>query len=288
MTLAIEAVACQNRLGEGPFWDRRDQVLYWVDINSARLFSLHPESGQMDFAQLPLTVTAMGAREAGGLVVATRSGLGYYDPLDRRLETVLSVLPDDDEGRFNDGRVDPLGRFWAGTYNKNRHPTSKLYRFDPDLTVHTMERHLVNSNGIDWSPDHRTMYHTHTTELTIYAYDFDPSTGETENRRAFIQVPETPGEGRPDGLTVDSEGFLWSARYGGGKIVRYDPEGKFVQEIHLPVRNVTSCEFGGQELNTLFITTAWSGPAYEPGSQEGNLFFVQTAVSGLPKPSFQG
>lgn len=288
MTQVVATIACQNRLGEGPFWDPRDQVLYWVDIDSARLFSYRPENRRLGYAQLPLTITALGARAAGGLIVATRTGFGFYDPVHNHLEEVHNVLDEDDHLRFNDGGVDPLGRFWAGTYNKNHKPTSALYRFDPDYSVHLIEENLVNSNGIDWSPDQKILYHTHTTERTIYAYDFDPVSGETENRRVFIQVPDEPGEGRPDGLTVDSEGFLWSARYAGSKVVRYDPSGRIEREITLPVINVTACEFGGPNLNTLYITTSWSSPTPEPNSQEGNLFSIEVNVPGKSKPFFKG
>lgn len=288
MHQAVSTVACQNRLGEGPFWDDRDKTLYWVDIDSARLFSFHPETGRVGYAQLPLTITALGARAAGGLVVATRTGLGYYDPSQDKLEQVHNVLKEDDHLRFNDGAVDTLGRFWAGTYNKNHKPASALYRFDPDGSVHVIEKGLVNSNGIDWSPDNKILYHTHTTERTIYAYDFDPVTGEVENRRVFVRVPDEPGEGRPDGLTVDSEGFIWSARYAGGKVVRYDPTGRIEREILLPVINVTSCELGGPNLNTLYITTAWSNPTPKPESQEGNLFAIEVNVTAKPKPLFLG
>ena len=284
----IEVVACHNRLGEGPYWDNRDQTLYWVDIDSARLFSFQPMSGQVAFTQLPLTITAIGARASGGLVVATRTGLGFFDPVHRALHGAHTILEEDDILRFNDGAVDPLGRFWAGTYNQDHQPTSALYRFDPDLSIHLIEKDLVNSNGIDWSPDRKTMYHTHTTERTIYAYDFDPESGEVGNRRAFICVPDEPGEGRPDGLTVDSEGFIWSARYAGGKICRYDPEGRIERAYTLPVINVTACEFGGPDRNILYITTAWSSPTQHPESQEGNLFSIETGFTGKHKPLFLG
>jgi sugar lactone lactonase YvrE len=289
-TAAISRVDCRNLLGEGPFWDERNATLYWVDIQAARLYSLIPESNQLDFLQLPMAATALGARASGGLIAASRVGLAAIDPLERAFTRLVDVLDDSPDLRFNDGAVDPLGRFFAGTYSGAHQPVSRLFRFDPDQSVTVIQEGLVNSNGIDWSPDHRTMYHTHTTERTIYAYDFDPATGEMTNRHAFIQVPDAEGEGVPDGLTVDRDGFLWSARYYAGKVVRYDPDGQVEREIRVPAQNVTSCVFGGPNRSTLFITTARTQPKEppRPDEQDGNLFVLETDTAGQPVTAFRG
>ncbi|HEX8231281.1 MAG TPA: SMP-30/gluconolactonase/LRE family protein, partial [Chloroflexia bacterium] len=193
------------------------------------------------------------------------------------------------ESRFNDGAVDPEGRFWAGTMTHDGSASSSLYRLDPDYSVHTMAAGLTISNGIGWSPDGRTMYHTDTEKQVIHAYDFDAATGNIENRRDFVRTSEE--EGFPDGLTVDAEGFVWSAFYGGWQIVRYDSDGKREREVRLPVANVTACTFGGHDLTDLYITTAWSGLNEEQRREQplaGDLFLLHTNIKGQPQLKFRG
>lgn len=279
----------RNRLGEGPIWNSREGALYWVDIEHNAFHRLVTATGKHDTFRADLPVCTLAFREAGGLVIATRDGFAFWD-----LETgELQPISDPEAGkegthRFNDGAVDRQGRFWAGTMSPPD-ATSALYRLDPDLSVHEMETGLTISNGIGWSPDNRTMYFTDTPPKIIYAYDFDPITGEIENRRPFVYTPEE--DGAPDGLAVDSEGFVWSARWGGWKITRYDPDGKVESEVRLPVAQVSSCAFGGPALTELYITTAWSGLRAEARRAQpmaGDLFRLQTDVRGLPEPKFDG
>jgi sugar lactone lactonase YvrE len=152
-----------------------------------------------------------------------------------------------------------------------------------------METGLTISNGIGWSPDNKTMYFTDSMPRTIYAYDFDPITGAIENRRSFIHTPDEPGV--PDGLTVDSEGFIWSARWDGWKITRYDPDGKLEREIEVSAQRPTSCTFGGPDLDELYVTSAsvgmdWMDRVKQPAA--GNLFRIRVDVKGLPEPKFAG
>jgi sugar lactone lactonase YvrE len=236
-----------------------------------------------------MPVGALAFREAGGLVLAVRDGLALWDFSKSRLDFVADTELEKKESRFNDGAVDPEGRFWAGTMTLDGSASSSLYRLDPDYSVHTMATGLTISNGIGWSPDGKTVYHTDTEKQVIYAYDFDPATGHIENRRDFVRTSEE--EGFPDGLTVDAEGFVWSAFYGGWRVVRYGPDGKREREVRLPVANVTACTFGGPDLTDLYITTAWSGLSDEQRREQplaGDLFLLLTDIKGQPQVKFRG
>lgn len=204
-----------------------------------------------------------------------------------KLEFIADPEADKPEARFNDGAVDRQGRFWAGTISEGF--ANSLYRLDPDGTVQKMETGIGISNGIGWSPDNKTMYFTDTPARVIYAYDFDLATGAIENRRTFVQVPEE--EGFPDGLTVDSEGFIWSAHWDGWKITRYDPTGKVEREIQVLVQRPTSCTFGGAELNELYLTSASVGlsqAALKDQPLAGDLFRLKVEVKGLEEPKYLG
>jgi len=276
-------VEAHNQLGEGPLWDSRTQTLYWVDIEQSTILSYQPDTRSVTQHRVDRQVTSLGKSAGGRLIVTHRTGFSYYSPDTNTLQPILDIIQEDPDLRFNDGRVDPLGSYFAGTYSKSHRPIGKLYRFSPPDGLDIIEEGLINSNGIGWSPDNRIMYHTDTGRKTIYAYDYDPLTGAVANRRVFVQVSEEKGEGVPDGLAVDEHGFIWSARYYGSRIVRYDPDGKVEREIRLPVENITSCAFGGKDLCTLFITTAASS-ARSP--LDGALFQLVGDIKGLEPPTF--
>ncbi|HEV2579310.1 MAG TPA: SMP-30/gluconolactonase/LRE family protein, partial [Ktedonobacteraceae bacterium] len=171
----------------------------------------------------------------------------------------------------------------------SRQPEGSLYRLDPDHSLHVMETNIRISNGIGWSPDRRLMYFTDSPLRMIYVYDFDAASGALENRRPFVHTPTEKGV--PDGLTVDSEGFIWSACWGGWKITRYDPAGKVERVLQLPVQYPTSCAFGGASLDELFITSAWTALSEEKRRQQplaGDLFRADVGVKGLEEPKFAG
>jgi sugar lactone lactonase YvrE len=285
---AVERVlAVQNKLGEGPVWNADEQALYWVDIEQGRVHRLQPATGAHDVFELGLPVGALGFRASGGLVTATRDGFAFWDPQANDLRFVADPEADRPDARFNDGAVDRQGRFWAGTMGRG--PTSSLYRLDPDGSVHRMETGVTIANGIGWSPDNRTMYFTDSLLRAIYAYDFDPATGAIENRRPFVHAPDE--EGVPDGLVVDSQGFVWSARWGGWKVTRYDPTGCVEREVRLPVQYPTSCTFGGPQLDELYITSAWTALSEEERGKQpwaGDLFRLRAGVRGLAEPKFLG
>jgi sugar lactone lactonase YvrE len=285
-------LAVQNILGEGPLWNSEEQALYWVDIYGHRFYRYEPATGELESFNVGLPVGALALRKAGGLVMATKRGFAFWD----RQEGLRSIVDPEAHkpySRFNDGAVDRQGRFWAGTMCDPEdgcpQPESSLYRLDPDLSLHVMATEVGIANGIGWSPDQRLMYFTDSPLRMIYVYDFDAATGTIENRRPFVHTPEEKGV--PDGLTVDSEGFVWSACWGGGKITRYDPTGKVERVIQLPVQYPTSCTFGGPSLDELYITSAWTALSEEKRRQQplaGDLFRLRTDIKGQEEPKFAG
>jgi len=280
--------AAQAELGEGPIWHPDEQVLYFVDIMRGRLHQFNPETGNHTVTELGVVIGSMGVRAAGGWVMATRKGFAYWDAAARTMEWIGDPDADESEDvRFNDGKTDPMGRFWAGKMSNS--PTNCLYRLDPDQSIHRMESGIGVSNGLGWSPDLKTFYYTDSPARVIFTYDYDASSGNISNQRVFAKIPK--GGGFPDGLAVDSEGCIWSARWGGWKIVRYFPDGRIDCEISMPVEFPTSCTFGGPGLDELYITSAFIEiPADRRKDQPlaGDVFRVKIGVKGLPEPKFLG
>lgn len=280
-------LASQAELGEGPVWHPVEKVLYFLDITKGRLHRYDPLSEQYVVTELGLVVGSMGVRENGGWVMATRKGFAL-----RNAAGDLAFIgdPDADENesvRFNDGKTDPTGRFWAGKMSNT--PTNSLYRLDGDGSIHRMESGIGVSNGLGWSPDLKTFYYTDSPAKKIFAYDYDASSGMISNRRDFVVVPHDGGS--PDGLAVDSEGCIWSARWGGWKVVRHAPDGSVLAEIPMPVELPTSCAFGGPNLDELYITSAYVAVPVERRAAQpmaGDLFRIKTGVKGLPEPFFKG
>jgi sugar lactone lactonase YvrE len=281
-------VSAQNKLGEGPVWHPFEQALYWLDIDQNCLLRYDPKTKIHAVTDLGLMVTAMGVRAAGGFVMATGNGFALWDPGTKEF-TFLGNPDEAGDTRFNDGKTDRQGRFWAGKMSSR--PTNSLFRLDADHSIHRMENGIAISNGLGWSPDNRTFYYTDSQAKVIFAYDFDPATGSLSRRRVFAQIPPAASEGLPDGLAVDEEGCIWSARWGGWKVVRYRPDGSGDREIPMPVEFPTSCAFGGPELKDLYITSAWVEVLPERRSEQpqaGDLFCLRTDVRGLAEPLYQG
>jgi sugar lactone lactonase YvrE len=290
MSSVEHIVSVQSCLGEGPIWHPTEQVLYWLDIVNGQLHRYDPTDHVHKVHELGVVTGSMGLRASGGFVLATRSGFAFWDRESGKLTYIDN--PDADENgdvRFNDGKTDPQGRFWAGKMSNQS--TNSLFRLDPDRSIHRMESGIGVSNGLGWSPDHRTFYFTDSPAHEIYAYDFDPDTGDISNRRIFASIPNRPEEGVPDGLAIDVEGCIWSARWGGWKIVRYAPDGSIEREIPMPVEFPTSCAFGGANLDELYITSAWVEiKEGMRGGQPmaGDIFRFKTPVRGFPEPFFAG
>lgn len=284
--MSVEAacvVDCRNVLGEGALWCPREQRLWWIDIAAPSLWTCDAQGDGLAHWPLPKPPGSFALRRDGGFLIAFRNGLATLDKPGAELKW-LSGLDLGDE-RFNDGKVDRAGRFWAGTLDRKLgSPIGQLYRVAPGFQVTAMDRGFTISNGIGWSPDDRSMYFTDTPSRRIYRYDFDLATGEISNRRVFVEVE--PGQGGPDGLTVDAEGGVWSAQFDRACLNRYSPDGKLERSIRLPVQRPTSCTFGGAQFATLFVTSASMDLAPQPHA--GGLFALDPGVRGLPEPRFAG
>lgn len=284
-------LAVHNQLGEGPVWNADEQLLYWVDINSGCYFRWNPATGTHERIDVGTKIGVLALRASGGLVMAVRDGFAFWDPQKQALTYIARPQQDQPQVRFNDGAVDCGGRFWAGTMNEDEEGDilGTLWRLDPDGSVHEMETYVGTSNGIGWSPDNKTMYFTDSRLRIIYAYDFDAASGDIANRRTFVHMPGDVA--CPDGLAVDSEGFVWSASWDGSRIMRYDPEGKVERVIETPALRTTACTFGGPNLDELYITSAWVGLSEEQKEQyplSGDLFRLKVGIKGLPKYKFGG
>ena len=266
--------------GEGPCWDAQSQSLYWVDISAGRVHRLS-EAGVHSSWDVGKTVGAVVTRASGGLVAAADNGFVALDTLTGEV-TELAHAPGKPGSRMNDGKCDQAGRFYAGSVAEDDSPgKGSFYRLDPDGTVTVLMTDLGISNGLGWNPDNTLMYYTDSLDYRVDVMDYDAATGELGERRPFISLGS--GGTVPDGLTVDAEGGVWVAVWGGGVVQRYDPSGRLTGVVRLPASNVTSCTFGGPGLTRLFITTA-SGP----GRSAGSLFTCQAGVAGLPSHPYRG
>lgn len=277
-------------LGEVPYWDAKTAVLYWADIDGRMVFRFDPASGRRQHFAVAHEVGGIVPRDGGGFVTAIDSGLAY---LDADLTTFdIFAMPEKDQPktRFNDGKCDRRGRFWAASTDRNeREPLAALYCLHRSGQLVREVDGVIVGNGLGWSLDNKTMYFTDTGISTIFALDYDIETGKTANRRVFATVDDTTGF--PDGLTVDAEGFIWSAHWQGWRITRYAPDGRVDRVIEMPVPNITSLAFGGPALDRLFVTTARSELTDQEISEaplSGGLFVVDAGVSGLPEPRFAG
>ncbi len=277
-------------LGECPVWSPAEQVLYWVDINAPALNRFDPATGRNVAMPMPESIGCFALRRAGGFVVALRGGL-WLARADGSLDRKVADAPyDPAHHRFNDGRCDASGRFFAGTMNEARDANSaSLIRLDPDFRVTPILADVMISNGLAWSPDGRTMYHADTPTLAVRAFDYDANTGTPSNPRVFAQW--TTDTDRPDGAAVDSAGNYWVAFYRGGKVVKLSPQGAVLAEFATPAMCPTMCAFGGADLRTLYVTSAREMRDADELArlpQSGGIFALAVATPGLPEPQFAG
>ena len=277
-------------LGECPVWSAAEQALYWVDINAPSLNRFDPATGRNKSMPMPESIGCFAPRRSGGFVVALRSGL-WLARADGTLERKVADAPyDQAHHRFNDGRCDAAGRFFAGSMNEKRDANSaSLMRLDPDFRVTRVLDDVMISNGLAWSPDGRTMYHADTPTHTIRAFDYDATSGTPSCPRVFAQWSgETD---RPDGAAVDSAGNYWSAFYRGGKVVKLSPRGSILAEYATPAMCPTMCAFGGPDLRTLYVTSARQMREDDELArlpQSGGIFALAVDTPGLPEPQFAG
>jgi sugar lactone lactonase YvrE len=288
----IYAVSAPMLLGESPVWQPQEQLLYWVDIPGKRLHQLDPSSGAQRHWDFPCEPTACAPMLGGGLLLAMRDGLWRFDP-ETSLRGRLCEPPYDESfERFNDGKCDPLGRFWVGTIYEPREPArAALYRWH-ERRIDRMAGDITVSNGLGWSPDARTMYWSDTKAHTVYAFDFDVGEGTLSRQRVFARFEcKQPGQdlqgygGRPDGAAVDAEGCYWVAMFEGQRLLRLSPHGDVLREVSLPVRCPTMPCFGGSDLRTLYITTSRENrPVAELAEQPlaGCVLSLRVDVPGLP------
>lgn len=276
-------------VGEGPVWDPRIGRLIWVDIPNNHVFTTDPADGATTRRELDRAVGVVLPRAAGGYVAALQDGF-YALPDEGEPELIAPVEAENPATRMNDGETDPQGRLWAGTMGWHAEPEAgALYRLDPGGRVTRMLDGVTISNGLGWSPDGTTMYYVDTPTLRVDAFDFDAASGAIANRREFVTIRH--GGGRPDGLTVDSEGAVWVATWPGYGVHRYLPDGTLDAVIPLPVSNVSSIELGGPDLRDAFITTAWELLSEEEHAAQplaGSLFHTRVDVPGRPRVPFAG
>jgi sugar lactone lactonase YvrE len=276
-------------IGEGAIW--YDHILYWVDIPPGKVFAYDPATGanrEMAVGQMVGTVVP---REQGGLALAVEEGFALLD-----LETgALTLLENPEAGmtvnRMNDGKCDPAGRFWAGTMNRAEEgPTGALYCMDADHTIHKRVENVTISNGIVWSRDCRTMYYIDSPTCRVDAFDYDLASGKISNRRTAISIPEELGW--PDGMAIDENENVWVAMFAGSAVTHWDPRtGKLLGTIEVPASQVTSCAFGGPDLDEMFITSATWKMSEDQLTKEpsaGGLFKCKPGVRGLPAVAYKG
>lgn len=281
-------------LGEGPVWDARRGVLWWVDIKQRTLHAFRPDPGGLSGVaerqwSLPGQIGCLGLWGEDRLILALEDGIYGFDPATATLARHGTLAPEAGATRFNDGKVDPTGRFWAGTLDDSTYPaTGALYSIDSSGRHQRRLSGICCSNGIGWAHDGKTMYFTDSMRRVIWAFDFDPETGAITRQRDFAHIP-VPAV--PDGLAVDAEGCVWSALWDGSAVARFAPDGRQIASVLMPVERPTSCAFGGPDMRTLFITSASIGlsPAkLDKSPASGGLFAVRTDAPGVPVAQFDG
>ena len=288
MELVIDS---KSGLGEGAFWNYKTGELLWIDISGKVLNIYNPKTGfnkEMFTGQLIGTVVP---EESGLMLVALQNGIYQLDPQTGTKKLIVNPEDSIPANRFNDGKCDPAGRFWAGTMDIDlKLGLGALYRLDPDSTIHTMINNVSISNGIVWSHDFSKMYYIDSPTQKVMVYDYDNETGEIASPKVAIEIPAETG--LPDGMTIDADGNLWVALYGGAAVGCWNSEtGELIRKIEVPAKNVTSCAFGDGDLGTLYITTArqeTSDEELEKYPNAGGVFKTRPGVKGVESFFFNG
>jgi len=283
-------------IGEGPWWDSRAGLLYWIDIAGKSLHvydPAHASDRALSLGKKP--GSAVGRASVGGapasLLMAMEDGFAFIDPDTGAISPLFDPEADRPGNRFNDGKCDSRGRFWVGSMDDAEAERSgALYRLGPDLACERVLDGLGISNGLAWSPDDRAMYFIDTLNRRVDAFDFEGETGGISNRRTAFDVPHDMGF--PDGMTIDEEGMLWIALWMGWGLGRWDPlTGRLLERVHIPVARTSSCAFGGPSLDRLYITTAsvGLGPEEKEGQPDaGGLFVYEPGLKGAAFTPFAG
>ena len=278
---------CNNSLGEGITFSSTDNYLYWLDIgNKSKLYKLDLSSNKKEIFELPEIVTATSIKSEDELILATNNGLKLFNTSNAKFESVVTIEDEQTLTRSNDGASDAYGRFWFGTMQNNfdnngngipiKDNIGKLYRVDTNRKISIIEEGLGIPNTFVWSPDNNNFYFSDTLKGTILSYNFELENGELSNKKELASF----NRGHPDGSTIDTDGCIWNCRWGGSCIVRFTPNGQVDQIIEMPVENITNCIFGGQDMKTLFITTA-SNEGKNKNELDGSLFSINLNYQGL-------
>ncbi|MDG1709451.1 MAG: SMP-30/gluconolactonase/LRE family protein [Emcibacteraceae bacterium] len=287
----IETVKVGNILGECVLWDPRTTTVWWTDIEASRIYQYDPVTKDVRFYVTPERLGSFGfTNDEEWLIAAFESGFAYYNPFNGLIKWIAKPQEHLSHIRFNDGRVDRQGRFWAGTMveNSDRGPEQGcLYRLDADGQATVEIQNVMISNSLCWSPDGKRMYFADSPKNRIDTYDFDTVSGGPSNKKFFTS---TDAHIHPDGSTVDADGYLWNAQWGGSRIVRYTPSGAVDYILDLPVSQPTCVTFGGPDLSNLFVTTARADLNVDQLSEQplaGDLLIYKTTIKGLTEPFTQ-
>ncbi len=272
-------------LGEGPYWDAVDQQVCWVDIFAGSLHQYDIRTEQDVVINLGNWIGCAAPTKNGGIILGMKNGLSIFQRTDGTIKLISEPEKNLTGNRFNDGKCSPSGQFIAGTMDNNEvEKTGSLYSLDQNGNVRILLSDLGISNGLTWSPDNKVFYFIDTPTRSVTAFDYDIVSGEIANPRIVIKIPAELGW--PDGMTSDSSGNLWIALWGGASVTVWNPaDGKLINKISFPAKNVTSCVFGGSGLNKLFVTTACKGlddQDLQKYPQSGGFFSVETNVIGSP------
>ncbi|MBE9179943.1 SMP-30/gluconolactonase/LRE family protein [Oculatella sp. LEGE 06141] len=277
-TLSI-AADCQCLNAEGPIWHVVEQRLYWTDIPAGRLFRYDPIAKTHEQIYSGESVGGFTIQQDGSLLLfKARGAIERWQ--EGQITPILAEIPEERESRFNDVIADPSGRVFCGTMPSDNHPGS-LYRLELDGSLTTVMEGMGQPNGMGFSPDRTQFYCTESLGGKIYQFDYDRASGDLSNQRIIISVPEE--EGIPDGMTVDAEGYLWSARWEGSHLFRYAPDGTEVLRIPFPARKVSSVTFGGSHYTDMYVTSAGGNNREEDGAAAGAVFYLNLGVQGVPE-----
>jgi len=279
------AVNARNKLGEGVVWSAREKLVYWVDIESSELWTYNPQSRATTTLKLPEAVCSFAFRQDGSLLVGRASGLSFLDRRSGTEHWIRDLVAGVEGVRLNDGRCDRQGRFVVSSLDEKGQKRGEVYSTDGSLATKTILSGIGVGNSTCFSPDGKTMYFADTPQAVIWSFDYDPADGTPSNRRVFCDLHGEPG--KPDGSTVDADGCLWNAQWGGSRIVRYDPLGRVDHVIELSCRFPTCIAFGGEGLSTLYVTSARRKDAKgQPGPADGALIEIESEYRGLEESTF--
>jgi sugar lactone lactonase YvrE len=274
-------VKVRNKLGESPIWNPKEHAVYWTDIEEQRIFRYDSLTKHFSSFELPCKVGSLGLVEEGGLILAVEDGFAFWNSNGNTIEMIAQTIPGGSPCMMNDGKVDPMGRFWAGS--KGPKGLSNLWFLEKQKVTKVLTC-LGISNGLDW--ESKVFYFTDSLDARIYRYDYDLASGQITNPSVFFESPK----GVPDGLCLDVEGNVWTAIWDGWRVLQLSPTGKILQVVDVPVQRPTSLCFGGPAFQTLFITSASVDLSDEELAAQplaGDLFAIETKIPGRPSNYFQ-